>query len=189
MTPRNRIIRHVRVRAGDLVPHELNPRIHTQGQRQALADLYERIGFARSLLAFALPDGRLKLIDGHLRAGMDADHEVEVEVLDVTEEEARVLLLSLDPLVQLAEHDQRILDQLRSLTHTDSAVLSQLWSAIGKAGASTTATLEQARTRDAPPPPTQEQWLILVECESEEEQITLLERFQAEGLKCRALMS
>ena len=25
---RNRVVRHVRVRAGDLVPHELNPRAH-----------------------------------------------------------------------------------------------------------------------------------------------------------------
>ena len=47
---RNRILRHVRVRAGDLVPHELNPRVHTDVQRRALEQLYEEIGFARSLL-------------------------------------------------------------------------------------------------------------------------------------------
>src|SRR5579872_2035602 len=58
---RNRIKRHIRVRASDLVPHELNPRLHSDTQRQALADLYRDIGFARSLLAYELPDGRLKL--------------------------------------------------------------------------------------------------------------------------------
>ena len=31
---RNRIKRHVRVRAGDLVPHELNSRVHPEAQRQ-----------------------------------------------------------------------------------------------------------------------------------------------------------
>jgi hypothetical protein len=40
------------------------------------------LGFARSLLAYELPDGRLKLIDGHLRRDIDPDMEVEVEVLD-----------------------------------------------------------------------------------------------------------
>ena len=43
---RNRIQRHVRVRAGDLVPHELNPRRHSDAQRQTLAELYREIGFA-----------------------------------------------------------------------------------------------------------------------------------------------
>ena len=31
-TPRNRIKRHVAVRAGDLMPHELNPRVHGAAQ-------------------------------------------------------------------------------------------------------------------------------------------------------------
>src|SRR5271166_4951743 len=120
---RNRIKRHVRVRAGDLVPHELNPRLHSQTQQQALAALYEQIGFARSLLAYELADGRLKLIDGHLRAQMDPEQEVEVEVLDVDDAEARALLLSIDPLAQLAGYDTQLLEELRELTPTDAAVL------------------------------------------------------------------
>src|SRR3954447_13680405 len=120
MTTRNRIVRHVRVRAGDLVPHELNPRVHPPAQREALAALYEEIGFARSLLAYELPDGRLKLIDGHLRADMDPDMEVDVEVLDVNDAEARALLLSIDPLAQLAEYDHRTLDELRQTVSTSS---------------------------------------------------------------------
>jgi len=43
-TPRNRIKRHVRIRAGDLVPHELNPRLHPEAQKQVLEALYARIG-------------------------------------------------------------------------------------------------------------------------------------------------
>src|SRR5687768_16912877 len=102
---RNRIKKHVRVRAGDLVPHELNPRVHPDSQRAALRALYDEVGFARSLLAYELPDGRLKLIDGHLRAAMDAEQVVEVEVLDVSDEEARRLLLAIDPLALLAEYE------------------------------------------------------------------------------------
>ena len=105
---RNRIKGHRRVRAGDLVPHEFNYRLHGDVQRHALQALYREVGFARSLLAYKLPDGRLKLIDGHLRRDLDPDMAVEVEVLDVTEEEARTLLLSIDPLASLAVEQEQL---------------------------------------------------------------------------------
>src|SRR5205809_2662151 len=113
-TIRNRIKRHCRVRAGDLVPHEWNFRTHPELQRAALAALYEEVGFARSLLAYELSDGRLKLIDGHLRASMNPEQVVEVEVLDVNDAEARTLLLAIDPLAQLAEYEATTLSELRA---------------------------------------------------------------------------
>src|SRR5215831_7048354 len=114
MTPsiRNRIKSHRRVRAGDLVPHEWNFRLHPELQKAALQAIYHEVGFARSLLAYELPDGRLKLLDGHLRRDLDPDMEVDVEILDVTEEEARKLLLSLDPLAALAETQEQLHDCL-----------------------------------------------------------------------------
>src|SRR3954470_1564904 len=126
-TMKNRIKAHRRVRAGDLLPHELNPRTHSDVQRVALQALYEEIGFARSLLAYELPDGRLKLIDGHLRRDLAPDMEVEVEILDVTEEEARKLLLTIDPLAALAEMQEQILTRLRDLTPAEDAELQLLW--------------------------------------------------------------
>src|SRR5207302_10255713 len=113
MTIRNRIVAHVTVRAGDLIPHPLNYREHPEHQRQALTASYEEIGFARSLLGYRLPDGRIQLIDGHLRQEFDPSREVTVEVLDVNEEEATKLLLSMDPVGALAETDHHIDDQLR----------------------------------------------------------------------------
>src|SRR5437764_962394 len=89
MDIRNRIIDHRRVRAGDLVTHELNWRIHPAAQCEVLRALYREVGFARSLLAYELADGRLQLIDGHLRRELTPDMLVDVEVLDVTPEEAR----------------------------------------------------------------------------------------------------
>src|SRR5262249_51692877 len=130
--PRNRIVKNVRIRAGDLVPHELNPRLHSEAQRAALAALYDEIGFARSLLAYELPDGRLKLIDGHLRASMDADHEVDVEVLDVNDAEARALLLAIDPLAQLAGYEADTLAELRRITEQDSAAVKSLWEVLAE---------------------------------------------------------
>src|ERR1700716_3692093 len=123
---RNRIKTHRKIRAGDLVPNEWNFRAHPEGQRAALAGIYEEIGFARSLLAYELPDGRLKLIDGHLRRSMDPDAELDVEVLDVNDAEARALLLAIDPLAQLADYDAQSLTQLRTLAEADSAAIRSL---------------------------------------------------------------
>jgi hypothetical protein len=187
---RNRIIRHVRARAGDLVPHENNARLHPDMQRRALADLYREVGFARSLLAYELPDGRLKLIDGHLRQKLAPDMMVDVEVLDVSDDEARKLLLSLDPLAALAEHDPARLDELRALTHSDSDALTNLWQSLGTAAAEVDETLDRSRRKQPDlPAAVVPQYFVLVECADEAAQLALLERLQREGLTCRALLS
>jgi hypothetical protein len=184
--PRYRIKGHRRVRAGDLVPHELNPRTHSDAQRTVLAALYEEIGFARSLLAYELPDGRLKLIDGHLRRAMDPDMDVEVEVLDVSDDEARKLLLSIDPLAGLAGYDAQVLDDLRRVTDTGSDALRELWDTIAANEAAVAAELERAVRTPQDTGILPEQYLILIECHDEQHQVELLERFQQEGLACQA---
>src|SRR5206468_5211398 len=126
---RNRIKSHCRVRAGDLVPHELNFRLHPEHQKAALQALYTEVGFARSLLAYELPDGRLKLIDGHLRRDLDPDMEVDVEILDVTDEEARTLLLSIDPLAALAQTQEQLHQRLLELTPAVPPELEAAWRA------------------------------------------------------------
>lgn len=180
---RNRIVGHRRVRAGDLVPHELNWRQHPPRQRQALLALYEEVGFARSLLAFELADGRLQLVDGHLRRDLDPDMLVDVEVLDVSPAEARKLLLSMDSLAGLAETDRNTVAALQCLTTTRSPALADLWKSLERNARATRATLEEAR--QAPP----EQYLILVDCRDEAHQLDLLAKFQADGISCKAIIS
>jgi hypothetical protein len=177
---RNRIKGHCRIRAGELVPHEFNFRLHPEGQRAALEVLYREVGFARSLLAFELPDGRLKLIDGHLRRELDPDMEVEVEVLDVAEHEARALLLSIDPLAALAQTQHQLRDRLQEL----APVMSPELQAAAQASL-TKAAATQKRPYDTIP----EQYLVLVACRDEQHQVELLGRFQGEGLDCKALLS
>jgi hypothetical protein len=133
MSIRNRIKGHHRIRAGDLVPHEWNFRVHPDHQKAALKALYQEVGFARSLLAYELPDGRLKLIDGHLRRDLDPDLEVDVEILDVNDEEARALLLSIDPLAALAKTQEQIHRRLVELTPAPSEELQAAWRAAAEA--------------------------------------------------------
>lgn len=81
------------------------------------------IGYADALIARELPDGRLELIDGHLRAETTPDAIVPVLVLDVSEEEADKLLLTLDPLAAMAEADtERLKALLESVRPDDEAV-------------------------------------------------------------------
>lgn len=184
---RNRIKDHRKVRAGDLLPHEFNYRTHPESQVTALQALYAEVGFARSLLAFELTDGRLKLLDGHLRRQMHPEEIVDVEVLDLNDDEARKLLLSLDPLASLAGTDAAVHARLREITHSDAAALQALWQSTSAAEAATKAALEAAEP-SAPVAP-REQFLILIECANEAEQAELLERFQQDGLRCKALLS
>jgi ParB-like chromosome segregation protein Spo0J len=177
---RNRIKEHRKVRFADLLPHELNPRIHSEAQRAVLTQLYEEVGFARSLLAYELPDGRLKLIDGHLRRDLTPDAVLDVEVLDVNDAEARALLLAIDPLAQLAATDEEVLTKLREVAEADSAACRSLREALA---AEEAAVRQRLKGQDQP---LEEQFLVVVFCEDETEQKELLKRFAAEGLKCEA---
>ncbi len=161
---KNRIKGHRRVRAGDLVPHEWNYRAHPQLQREALLALYRAVGFARSLLAYELPDGRLKLIDGHLRRDVDPDMEVEVEVLDVNEDEARTLLLSIDPLAELAEAQEQLRGRLMELAPADTEELRAAWQA---AAEGVLREEKERKSYDSFP----EQFLLLVTCRDEKHQV------------------
>jgi hypothetical protein len=141
------------------------------------------VGFARSLLAYELPDGRLKLIDGHLRRDLDPDMEVEVEILDVTDDEARALLLSIDPLAALAETQAQLHQRLLEVTPTPCPELEAAWRTATEANC---APLADDAVRGLLPGP--EQWMILVTCRDEREQVELLGRFHGEGLECKALL-
>jgi len=112
-----------RVRASDLLPNSKNWRTHPGAQARALRAMLLDIGYADALIARELPDGTLQLIDGHLRAKTTPDAIVPVLVLDVSEEEADKLLLTLDPLAAMAEADcERLKSLLESVRPGDEAV-------------------------------------------------------------------
>lgn len=101
---RDRIVELRRVKAADILPNPSNYRTHPETQRAALRGILGEVGIADALLARETPEG-LMLIDGHLRREELPDTELPVLVLDVTEEEADKILLTLDPLAQMAEMD------------------------------------------------------------------------------------
>jgi DNA modification methylase len=120
---RDRIRGLQRVRARDLVPNPKNWRIHGRAQKAAMRAVLAEMGYADTLLARQLPDGRYMLIDGHLRAELTPDQEVPILVLDVSEAEADKILLTLDPLAAMAETDsERIKTLIETVSNTSPAI-------------------------------------------------------------------
>ena len=101
--------------------------------RQAVLGVTGQGSLLRGLLAYEVPSGRLKLIDGHLRRDIDPDMEVDVEVLDVSDEEARTLLLSIDPLAELAEEQEQLRQRLTELAPPVPPELTEAWQAAAEA--------------------------------------------------------
>jgi hypothetical protein len=110
--------------------------------------------------------------------------EVEVEILDVTDEEARTLLLSIDPLAALAQTQEQLRNRLQELAPTVSAELQAAWTAAAQANLKSFSQTQPRAYATIP-----EQHLILVTCRDEQHQVELLGRFQTESLECRALLS
>jgi hypothetical protein len=126
MKVRDRIKAFKRVPASELLPNPKNWRTHPKEQQDALRGVLAEIGIADACIARELPDGSLMLIDGHLRAETVADAKVPVLILDVTEEEADKLLLTLDPLASMADSDADKLQELLKGVATDNEALQQM---------------------------------------------------------------
>ena len=101
---RDRVIELRKIPASELIENPKNWRKHPPSQRSAMAGALNEIGVADAVIARETPDG-LQLIDGHLRQEVMGNTPVPVLVVDLTEEEADKLLLTLDPLTAMATTD------------------------------------------------------------------------------------
>lgn len=128
MKIRDRIKELRRVPASELLPNPKNWRTHPKSQQDALRGVLSEVGFADAAIARELPDGSLMLIDGHLRAETAADAKVPVLVLDVTEEEADKLLVTLDPLAAMADTNAEALESVLGEVETNSEAVSEMLS-------------------------------------------------------------
>jgi len=115
--------------ASQLIPHENNWRTHPQAQQDALSGILAEIGFADAVIARETPDG-LQLIDGHLRQDLMGDQEIPVLVVDLTDDEATKMLITLDPLAALAETDEDNLRALMELAQFEDDRLTALLSGL-----------------------------------------------------------
>jgi hypothetical protein len=132
---KNRITEFCKVKGSDLVPCPVNWRTHGARQKAALSEVLSEVGIADVLLAWRTPDGKLQLIDGHMRATEHPDVLWDVAVLDVNKREAAVLLATLDPLSSLAGISAENLDSvLRSVSSSNAEIQSMMADLASQAG-------------------------------------------------------
>lgn len=184
MKIRDRIKELRRVPAAELQPNPKNWRTHPPAQQNALKAILAEVGYADALLARETAEGGLMLIDGHLRAETTPDQEVPVLILDVTEAEAAKLLAMLDPLAAMAEADAARFGELLHDVDTESEALQEMLDRLAQE-AGIVPPLEEP---DQPLPNLETKFAIIVNCVSEQQQLELLERFEQEGLECKALV-
>jgi len=116
---RDRITELRRVPANSIIPHPNNWRRHPEHQRNVLQGMLAAVGIANAVLVREDAVG-LHLIDGHLRVELFGDQKIPVLILDVTEEEANKLLVTLDPLAAMATQDKDVLTELLRSIHGDA---------------------------------------------------------------------
>lgn len=181
MLIKDRIKELRRVPASQLIPNPKNWRTHPEKQRNAIQGVLAEIGYADALIARELPDGSLMLLDGHLRAETTPNQEVPVLVLDLDEAEADKLLATLDPISAMAgKSDELYADLIAEMETSSAAVRELLDQTLGIPEG-----IESAIPQTEAVIPTIFQ--IVVDCESEDEQRELYERFRGEGLKCKLI--
>lgn len=151
--------------------------------RGALAE----IGQADAVLARELEDGRLMLIDGHLRVEEIGDGEIPVLVLDVDEAEADKLLATLDPLAAMAEADEAKQAELISSIAFESDALTTMLTDLccdeNRIEAKSTATEVSAESKENEVAA----FLVVVEVGSAKEQVAAYQSLLEQGYACRML--
>ncbi len=128
---KNRVVGLEYVKAKDLVENEKNVKLHRKGQRDLFHKVLEKIGFAGAMVAYKNSEGKLVLVDGHMRVEeVGRDTEVPVLVLDLDETEADFLLGSYDQIGYLSgKHDEKVeklLDDLK-VDETLESLLKEIY--------------------------------------------------------------
>ena len=121
---KDRVIGLKKVKGSSLIPNPMNWRKHPEKQKSALKAILEEVGIVGALLVYETALG-LMLIDGHLRAEQLTDDLVPVLVLDVTEEEANLLMVTHDPITALGEADAMALSDLSSAIQFTNPILEK----------------------------------------------------------------
>lgn len=183
-------------------PHESNYNYHPTSQIEQLEKSLEDLGQYRSLVLWQQIDGTYIQLAGHgVKEAMEAH--------GLTEVRADVFPPELDPIIAKqiliadnlhAKNSEPDLDLLTTLlveqrdlgldlgiVGTDANALEEMLKSI--AGDDYTDNNPLPEKGDAPVSEISDQWALLISCEDEDQQLELLERFQAEGLSCRVLIS
>lgn len=134
---RNRIVGYGEENADQLLANESNWRIHPKFQQDALSGLLNEIGWIQNVIVnkrTAEEWGKDRyietLVDGHLRASLaiTRNEKVPITYVDLTPDEERLALSTIDPIAAMAVTDKDQLDALLKDVNTGEAVVQQMLS-------------------------------------------------------------
>ena len=127
-TWRNRIVGYSEEEPDQLLANPSNWRIHPINQQNALSGVLKEIGVVQNVVANRTTG---HLVDGHLRvmlAMRENQPVVPVTWVELSEEEERLILASLDPLAAMATADAGALDALLSSVQSGEAAVQNMLS-------------------------------------------------------------
>jgi len=127
----NRIVDHGQEAPDQLLANPGNWRIHPQAQQRALASVLTEVGLVQDVIVNRTTG---RLIDGHLRAELaiaEGQPEIPVVYVELSEEEERIVLASLDPIAAMASADRDKLSEL--LAGIENQDLAELLEAVARA--------------------------------------------------------
>lgn len=124
---RNRIVGYAEVAPTTLQPNPMNWRTHPRYQALALQGSMEELGWIQDVIVNQR-SGRM--IDGHLRVDLALaakEATVPVKYVDLTDEEEKLALATLDPITAWATADkEKLAELLRGVEATNQNVLDML---------------------------------------------------------------
>jgi DNA modification methylase len=124
---RNRIVGHAEVDPAALVPNPRNWRTHPDDQQRALSGALGEVGWVAEVLVNQTTG---HVVDGHLRLELAlarGEPTVPVTYVDLSEDEERLVLASLDPLATMATAEkEQLATLLAGLDPSDDALRAVL---------------------------------------------------------------
>jgi DNA modification methylase len=123
---RNRIVGHGGEAPEQLLANPANWRLHPREQQQALAGALSEVGWVAQVLVNRTTG---HVVDGHLRVELAisrGEPTVPVAYVELSENEERLVLASLDPLAAMATAERDALEALLAAIETDDAALSAI---------------------------------------------------------------
>ena len=130
----DRITDIIPMRLGDVNDNPRNPKTHPSRQGRAIRGVVSQIGWAGVPLVYRSTwlNGALTFVDGHLRKREFPDARVRVAITDLTDAEADMLLLTYDPIAQLAETNKEEFKRLLSEVQPGNPEIQDLLETIAR---------------------------------------------------------
>src|SRR5665647_157798 len=128
----NRIVCHGEEKPDKLLANPANWRRHGESQQRALSGVLGEVGLVQSVIVNRTTG---HLVDGHLRVELAlaaGQPQIPVVYVELSEDEERIILASLDPIAAMADADRDKLAELLASVRSDDEAVRGLLECIGQ---------------------------------------------------------